>query len=128
MFGWFTRPKPERFNSLAFVVAACDRITLDLDWDTVNAGALDYCTDAVRTIDGAPVIIGVIDCPDKLAAVVEDSGVLRSEQPEWESAPLWLYAPPSLDLSGYSGIVHRAVDPSLRADIERPPTHHTYSG
>ena len=109
MFGWFKRPKQERFNSLPFVVAACDQITLDLDWDTVNAGALDYATDAVRKLDGTPVVIGVVDDPGKLAAVVTDAELTRAERPEWESAPLWLYAPATLDLTNYPDVVHRQL-------------------
>ena len=112
MFGWFKRSKPERFNSLPFVVAACDLITQDLDWDTVNAGALDYCTDAVRMLDGTPVVIGVIDYPEKLAAIISDSEMIRAEHAEWESAPLWLYAPSSMDLTSHPGVVHRAVEPA----------------
>jgi hypothetical protein len=87
----------QHWSSEEFLLDACDVMVAELDWDTVDSGRLHRASCASRTLDGAPVIVAVLDNIAVLPYVLEDAGVERRDTGV-VSAPLWLYLPEDLDV------------------------------
>ncbi len=97
-----------RWNRESFLRAACDVMTNELDWDSLDSGCLHFATSPGRMLDGTPVVVGVLDRLDVIAEVLEDAEeTRRGEGAERNGAPLWLYAPEGLDVGELAAVVRR---------------------
>lgn len=101
---WWKR-EDDRWCDEPFLRKACDLIARELDWDTINSGCLHRTTSVAQTLDGHPVVIGVLTKPDYWQAVLDDANQDMAEKGLSRTTPLWLYVPEGFPLPPLPGNV-----------------------
>jgi hypothetical protein len=82
----------DRWNREAFLRKACALMVTEVEWDSLDSGCLHHATSVARDLAGVPVIVGVLDDPAMLSAVLEDAAADRKDAGH-PNAALWLYVP-----------------------------------
>jgi hypothetical protein len=81
-----------RWNREAFLRTACSLMVTEVDWDSLDSGRLHHATSAARDLAGVPVMVGVLDDPAMLSAILDDAAAERKDLGHPDAA-LWLYVP-----------------------------------
>lgn len=87
--------RDKHWNKEAFLNFACDRISKDLDWDSIDSGRLHHTCCKAKTFEGKDVIVAVFDRVSVLNDVKEDIKLEKgiNNIHEYE---VWLYVPQEL--------------------------------
>jgi hypothetical protein len=95
----FTRSKEKRWFDELFLRRACERISVEIEWDSIDSGRLHWTTVACTSESGQRVIVGVFSEHGRLSDVLQDADRERKEEGLPEVTPLWLYFPKDMDIS-----------------------------
>lgn len=93
-----TREGGDRWAEEPFLRAACDAMTADLDWDSLDSGRLHRATSSAKTLGGAPVVVGVLDKAERLEDFFRDAEEEMRDGALPLSTTIWLYVPNGLQL------------------------------
>jgi hypothetical protein len=99
----------DRWSREAFLQKACSLMVAEVDWDSLDSGRLHHATSAARDLGGVPVIVGVLDDPSMLSAVLDDAATERRDSGH-PNAALWLYVPQDMTVPPSSSdklMIHR---------------------
>jgi hypothetical protein len=99
----------DRWSREAFLQKACSLMVAEVDWDSLDSGRLHHATSAARDLAGVPVIVGVLDDPSMLFAVLDDAATERRDSGH-PNAALWLYVPQDMTVPPSSSdklMIHR---------------------
>jgi hypothetical protein len=91
---WFK--KTYRWNNEQFLRKACDQMTKELNWDSLDSGCLHHTVSQAKTIDGQQIIVGVVtemDMWDEIIKHIQDE-CRQNDFPQ--ETPVWLYVPKNL--------------------------------
>ena len=87
-----------RWNEERFLNVACAQIAKDADWDSLDSGRLHSSCTYAKTLNGSPLIIGVLDKPEMLQYLYADAEAEKRNSKFPPDTPIWLYVPRGLEL------------------------------
>ena len=90
--------KEHRWNDEEFLRRACDQMTGELNWDSLDSGCLHRTFSTAETLDGRHVIIAVVNRANIWEEVLRDVEDERQTARRQASMPLWIYVPEHFDV------------------------------
>ena len=88
-----TVPRADRWNDEAFLNAVWDLLPDQVDWDSINFGALYSCSASATTFDGRQVVVVVLSKAGKTSEALADAELTIREESLPSETEIWLYVP-----------------------------------
>lgn len=90
--------KEHRWNDEGFLRRACDQMTEELNWDSLDSGCLHLTFSTAETLDGRHVVIAVVNIANIWGEVLRDVEDERQNARWPASTPIWIYVPEHFDV------------------------------
>lgn len=87
------RTDSDRWVEERVLQLACNAMTRDLDWDSLDSGRLHRATSLAKTLTGNSIIVGVLDQARRVSELLADADHDRRNHGLPLETPLWLYVP-----------------------------------